>query len=118
VAPPPATPFADIPGVPTGTRIVLRARATSPEGAWVQVRDPRNGQSLVNRVLRPGEAWPAPLRDGLLLDTGKADGLEILVDGQPSPVLNGLVGVRRNVALDPERLRQAPTAAAATTRTN
>ena len=116
--PPPTTPLAvTIPGLPEGTRVVLRARATSPEGAWVQVRDPRSGQVLVNRVLRPGEAWPAPVRDGLLLDTGKADGLEILVDGQGSPALTGLVGVRRNVALDPDRLRQplAPPATAAVT---
>jgi cytoskeleton protein RodZ len=105
-----------IPGVPEGTRIVLRARAGNPEGSWVQVRDPRAGRVLVNRVLRPGEVWPAPLRDDLLLDTGKADGLEILLDGQPQPTLEGMVGVRRNIALDPERLRQRlvpPTAAAA-----
>ena len=106
---------AAIPGVPDGTRVVLRARAASADGAWIQVRDPRGGGVLVNRVLRPGEAWPAPLRDGLLLDTGKADGLEILVDGQPQPTLDGLVGVRRNIALEPDRLRQrlAPATAAA-----
>jgi cytoskeleton protein RodZ len=105
-----------IPGVPDGTRIVLRARAGNPEGSWVQVRDPRSGRVLVNRVLRPTEAWPVPLRDDLLLDTGKADGLEILLDGQPQPTLEGLVGVRRNIALDPEKLRQRlvpPTASAA-----
>jgi cytoskeleton protein RodZ len=94
--------------MPDGTRIALRARPGNPEGAWVQVRDPRSGQSLLNRVLRPGEAWPVPVRDGLLLDTGKADGLEIIVDGQPSPVLEGQVGVRRGIALDPERLRGRP----------
>lgn len=104
-APPPAATVA-IPGVPEGTRVVLRARPTSPDGAWIQVRDPRGGQVLVNRVLRPGEAWAVPTRDGLLLDTGKADGLEILVDGQPQPTLDGLVGVRRNIALEPDRLRQ------------
>jgi cytoskeleton protein RodZ len=73
---------------------------------------------LVNRVLRPNEVWAAPLREDLLLDTGKADGLEILVDGQPQPTLEGLVGVRRNIALDPERLRQrlVPATAAATPR--
>lgn len=114
--PPPAPPFANIPGIPDGTRIVLRARATTPEGAWVQVRDSRSGQVLVNRVLRPGETWPAPPRDNLLLDTGKADGLEILVDGAASPVLNGLVGVRRNIPMEPERLR--PTASTAGPRTN
>ena len=108
VAPtPPATPPAvTIPGMPDGTRIVLRARAGNPEGAWLGVRDSRSGQSVLNRVLRPGEAWPVPVREGLILDTGKADGLEIIVDGQPSPALEGLVGVRRGIPLEPERLRQ------------
>ena len=120
-APPPAAPVAApavAPGPASveGARVVLRPRAGNPDGAWVQVRDPRSGQVLVNRVLRPGEAWPVPLRDGLLLDTGKADGLEILLDGQPQPTLEGLVGVRRNITLDPDRLRQriVPAQAAAT----
>lgn len=110
---PAAAPAAD------GTRIVLRARAGSGEGAWIQVRDPRTGQSLVNRVLRPGETWSAPVRDGLVLDTGKAEALEILLDGQPQPTLEGVVGVRRAIALDPERLRQRlvpPAATASPTR--
>jgi cytoskeleton protein RodZ len=124
VAAPPAVPVpaavpavTAIPSVPEGTRIVLRARASSADGAWVHVRDPRSGQVLVNRVLRPGEAWPVPARDGLLLDTGKADGLEVLVDGQPQPTLDGLVGVRRNIPMEPERLRQrlAPATASAAT---
>ncbi|PWS33958.1 hypothetical protein DFH01_27615 [Falsiroseomonas bella] len=113
----PAAPAAvQIPGMPEGTRIILRARAASPEGSWVQVRDPRSGRVLVNRVLRPNEAWPVPPREDLLLDTGKADGLEILLDGQPQPTLEGMVGVRRNIVLDPEKLRQRlvpPTASAA-----
>lgn len=114
--PPPAPLAAPVAGLPDGTRVVLRPRAGNPDGAWVQVRDPRSGQVLVNRVLRPGEAWPVPVRDGLLLDTGKADGLEILLDGQPQPTLDGLVGVRRNIALEPDRLRQriAPAQAAVT----
>lgn len=113
--PPPPPPFAGMPGVPEGTRIVLRARAGTVEGSWVQVRDPRTRQVLVNRVLRPSEIWAVPVREGLLLDTGKADALEILVDGEAQPTLEGLVGVRRNIALDPAGLRQPlvpPTAAA------
>jgi cytoskeleton protein RodZ len=102
-------------GVPDGTRVVLRAKANSQDGAWIQVRDSRSGQVLVNRVLRPGEVWAAPARDGLLLDTGKADGLDILLDSQPQPILEGVIGVRRNITLDPDRLRQrlAPATAAA-----
>ena len=103
---PPPPPPALIPGLPDGTRVALRAKATSADGSWVQVRDPRSGQVLLNRVLRPGEHWPVPVRDGLLLDTGKADGLEIVVDNAFSPALEGLVGVRRNIVLEPDRLRQ------------
>jgi cytoskeleton protein RodZ len=109
-APPPvaaaAPPAIAIPGVPEGTRVVLRARPGSGDGAWVQVRDPRSGQVVLNRVLRPGEAWPVPVRAGLVLDTGKANELDIILDGQPQPTLEGVVGVRRNIALEPDRLRQ------------
>jgi cytoskeleton protein RodZ len=113
-AAPVAPPAVVIPGLPDGTRVALRARADGPDGAWVQVRDGRSGQVLVNRVLRPGEAWAVPVRDGLLLDTGRAQGLEIVVDGAISEVLEGLVGVRRNIPLAPDRLRnRAPAASAA-----
>lgn len=108
MAPPEQPPLVMIPGMPDGTRVALRARADSPDGAWVQVKDQRSGQVLVSRVLRPGEAWPVPLRDGLLLDTGRAQGLDIVVDGTLSELLEGQVGVRRNIALDPDRLRQRP----------
>ena len=113
-AAPVVPPAIVIPGLPDGTRVALRAKADSPDGAWVQVRDGRSGQVLVNRVLRPGEAWAVPVRDGLLLDTGRAQGLDIVVDGAISEVLEGLVGVRRNIPLAPDRLRnRAPAASAA-----
>ena len=121
-SPPPAAPVAAAPAAPTAadpaampdaTRIILRARPTGVDGAWVQVRDPRSGQVLLNRVLRPGETWPVPPRAGLLLDTGKATELDILLDGQPQPTLEGVIGVRRNIALDPDRVRQRLIPAAA-----
>ncbi|HEY8613628.1 MAG TPA: RodZ domain-containing protein, partial [Roseomonas sp.] len=90
VAPPPAAPA--IPGAPPEppSRITLRAT----EEAWVQIRDPSSGQTVLNRVLRPGDSFPVP-REGLVMTTGKAQGLEVLVDGQPSAVLAGRVGVVR-----------------------
>ena len=81
--------------------MVLRARAET----WVQVRDRQGGPILVNRVLRPGDTWTPPAREGLLLSTGNAAGLEILVDGQPAPGLTGNQAVRRDVPLDPERMK-------------
>lgn len=105
-AAPAAPATADPAALPEGTRIVLRARPGGVDGAWVQVRDSRSGQTLLNRVLRPGETWPVPPRAGLLLDTGKANELDILLDGHPQPTLEGVVGVRRNIALEPDRIRQ------------
>ncbi len=105
--PPPAASV-QIPGLPEGTRVALRAKVDGPDGAWVHVRDQRSGQVLVNRVLRPGESWAVPARDNLLLDTGRAQGLDIVVDGALSEVLEGQVGVRRNIPLTPDRLRERP----------
>jgi cytoskeleton protein RodZ len=83
---------------------VLRAQAET----WVQVRAGQGGQVLLNRVLQPGESWTAPAREGLLLSTGNAGGLEMLVDGQPVPGLGGARAVRRDVPISPERLKAGP----------
>ncbi len=115
VAEPPAPP-----APPEPPRLLLRARAGSGEGSWVQVRDPRAGQTLLNRVLRPGETWEVPQRPGLVMDTGKAESLEIVLNGEAQPTLEGVVGVRRGIALEPDRVRQRliPPAAAASPNRN
>jgi len=95
---------------PDGTRIVLRARAD----AWIQVRD-RQGQVLLNRVLRPGETWPVPPRLSLLMTTGNAGGTELLVDGTATSTLGADGAVRRDLPLDADAIRDGklapPTAA-------
>jgi cytoskeleton protein RodZ len=105
---PPAAPTTPSAPAEPPSRITLRAT----EESWVQIRDPRSGQTLLNRVLRPGESFPVP-RDGLVMTTGKAQGLELVVDGQPSQALAGRVGVVRDVALNPDQLRQPRAAAGA-----
>jgi cytoskeleton protein RodZ len=111
-APPP--PAAAPQPVPDGPRVTLRARGES----WVQVRDTRANSVLTDRVMRPGETFPVPNRDGLVLTTGKAENLDILLDGQVSAVLVGATGIRRGIQLEAERLRPAaePAASAAATR--
>ncbi len=99
VAPPPVSqPAAE--ALPEGTRVVLRAKADS----WMQVRD-RQGTVLLNRVLRPGETWPAPPKLSLLLTTGNAGGTEILVDGKVTVSLGADGVVRRDMALDADAVR-------------
>lgn len=108
----PAPAAASDAALPEGTRIVLRARAD----AWIQVRD-RQGQVLLNRVLRPGETWPVPSKLALLLTTGNAGGTELLVDGVLTPSLGSDGAVRRDLALDADAIRDGklamPLAAAA-----
>jgi cytoskeleton protein RodZ len=95
---PQATP-APAPEIGAG-RIVLRAR----EENWIQLRDSTNAP-VMTRVLKPGDMVKVPERSGLTLMTGNAGGLDILVDGETVPSLGGHGQVRRNVALDAERLK-------------
>jgi cytoskeleton protein RodZ len=85
-------------------RVLLRAR----EQAWIQISSP-SGDYAFTRTLEPGEVVTVPNRADLVLWTGNAGGLDIIVDGTPVPVLAdaGSGSVRRNVSLDPERLLQA-----------
>ncbi|MCX8134215.1 MAG: DUF4115 domain-containing protein [Roseococcus sp.] len=106
---PPAAPAQSGSAAVGEGRMVIRARGE----AWVQVRDPRTNQNLFARVMRPGESWTVPAdRTGLLLSTGAAQNIDVLVDGQVSQVFAATQGVRRDVPLNPAELRNRPAPAA------
>ncbi len=90
----------------TNARIVIRANADS----WVQVRD-NDGELILTRMLRAGDSYRVPNKDGLTLLTGNAGALEIYVDGRKAPPIGPGGAIRRDVALDADRL-MAGTAAA------
>lgn len=79
--------------------IELRAKSDS----WIQVRD--GNELLLTRLLREGEVYQVPDRDGLTLMTGNAGGLEVFVGGERMPPLGDVGVVKRGVPLSPERLR-------------
>jgi cytoskeleton protein RodZ len=101
-APASAAPVADGPRsfgeVPEG-RIVIRATSDS----WTQVRDAA-GTIVFSRILRAGESYNPPDREGLNLWTGNAGGLDIRVDGRLVPAIGRVGFVQRSVPLDPVRL--------------
>jgi cytoskeleton protein RodZ len=100
-AQPPATDAVRPDGArPDGARMVLRAKSD----AWIQVRE-KSGAVLLSRVLRAGETWPVPDKGTLLLTTGNAGGTEILVDGQPTGSLGTDGGVRRDLPLDIDAIK-------------
>jgi len=87
-------------------RIVVRAAAE----VWIQLRE-KTGRVLVNRVLKPGDTYAVPDRPDLLFTTGNALGTELLVDGVETPGLGGVKGVRRDLALDPDMIKDGRLAA-------
>jgi cytoskeleton protein RodZ len=95
------TPQAPAGDSSTGTAGRIEIRATAD--CWVQVR--ASDQSIVfSRVLKSGETYRVPARSGLVMRTGNAGALTIVVDGKPAPSLGPLGTLRRNVVLDPAAL--------------
>jgi cytoskeleton protein RodZ len=79
--------------------IELRAKSDS----WIQVRD--GDDLLLTRLLRQGEVYTVPDRNGLTLTTSNAGGLEVFVDGELMPPLGDVGVVHRGVPLSADRLR-------------
>ncbi|MGD9742464.1 MAG: DUF4115 domain-containing protein, partial [Dongiaceae bacterium] len=71
--------------------------------SWVQVKT-ATGEEVWTKVLRTGDRYLVPNEAGLLLATGNAGGLQILVDGRPTARLGPVGVVKREISLDPERL--------------
>jgi cytoskeletal protein RodZ len=99
VAPPEPPPPADASPAPDIPRLVLRATATT----WVQVRQ-KSGHPLFLRTMKPGDIWVVPVEPGLTLDTGNADGLDLVVEGTPLRLVGGAGGVVHGVSLDGDLL--------------
>ena len=81
-------------------RVVLRARAES----WVQVQG-ANNELLLTRMLRAGDSYHAPNRNDLVLMTGNAGAIEIIVDGEALGALGPIGQVRRDIRLSADYLR-------------
>ena len=82
-------------------RIVIRAKTTS----WIQVRDDTANEILLTRLLREGDSYNVPKRNGLMLSAGNAGALDIFVDGKVVPSIGGIGDVRREVMLDADKLK-------------
>ncbi len=80
--------------------IEIRAKGDS----WVQIRG-QGGRVVVMRIFRTGDTYKVPDEKGLTLMTGNAGAIEIAVDGKVVPAIGPFGAVRRDVALDPERLK-------------
>jgi cytoskeleton protein RodZ len=108
-APTPAvvTPTPPDPPPADASRVVLRATGDS----WVQVKE-RGAQPLIAKMMKAGETFTVPDRGNLLLSTGNAGRVEVLVDGAVTPSLGGVGVARKDVSLDPDQLKAGSAAPA------
>ena len=108
----PAVPSADSPqqiaAVPldstpppaeTAAGVVLEARMDS----WIKVVDAHN-KTVMQKVLKAGERYVVPAEPGLILRTGNAGGLDVIVGGRKAPPLGEVGTVLTKVSLEPGRL--------------
>jgi cytoskeleton protein RodZ len=83
------------------TRVVIKASAAS----WVQVRA-SDATTIMTKVMRAGDVYEVPDRDGLKLFTGNAGALTILIDGKAVPSIGGNGDIARDIDLAPDSLEK------------
>jgi cytoskeleton protein RodZ len=82
-----------------------RIKINAINNSWIQIRDDNLNTMIVTRLLAAGDSYAVPDQPGLVLLTGNAGALEIVVDGAIVPSIGGLGIVRRGVILEVERLK-------------
>jgi cytoskeleton protein RodZ len=82
------------------SRILLEA--TQP--SWVEITD-SEGETVLKKVLRPGETFYVPDKPGLTLITSNAGGLDVTVDGKKVQSLGKPGEIVRGVELDANELK-------------
>jgi cytoskeleton protein RodZ len=71
--------------------------------SWIKVVDAK-GKTVTNRVLKAGERYEVPDQPGLILRTGNAGGLDVLVGDQKAPPLGDVGAVFQKIVLERDRL--------------
>jgi cytoskeleton protein RodZ len=79
--------------------VVLEARME----CWIKVVDAK-GKTVTQKVLKAGESYAVPDQPGLVLRTGNAGGLDVIVGGRKAPALGDVGTVLSKVLLEPSRL--------------
>lgn len=72
---------------------------------WMRVRNPLTRRVLAERIMKKGDILKLPKQEGLVLDVGRANQIEIIVGGKSAGVAGRSGRPRRNVSLDPGRLK-------------
>ena len=69
--------------------------------SWVEIKDTA-GVLIMRKVLRPGDKYKVPEESDLVLSTGNAGGLTVIIGGKKVRVLGRNAEVQRNIPLSEE----------------
>jgi cytoskeleton protein RodZ len=84
---------------PSG-RVALRVEKES----WVLIAD-KHGNTLFDKILKPGDIYKAPNTKGLTLTSGDGGSVVLMLDGVDLPRLTDDSRVVRGLSLDPDALK-------------
>ena len=87
-------------------RVVLRAMSST----WIRIRDAGN-TILFTRVLREGDQYVVPKKDGIVVDIGNAGGLQIVLNGKVLKPVGPANMPVYNISLSPDALKKREEAA-------
>ncbi len=82
---------------------IQRVVITVEDNSWVEVRN-ATGKIMISQVLKPGDQFLVPNELGMMLSTGNAGGITIMLDGKVLPKIGAPAAVKRNISLDPSDL--------------
>lgn len=87
------------PSTASQNRIVLEIK----EASWIEIKNAQ-GAAILRQVLKPGDIYMVPPEQGLVMSTGNAGGIVVKLDGNALPALGESGEIKRNLALDPDKL--------------
>lgn len=87
-------------------QVVLRATSST----WIRIRDAGN-TILFTRVLREGDQYVVPKKDGIVVDIGNAGGLQIVLNGKVLKPVGPANMPVYNISLSPKALKKREEAA-------
>ncbi len=75
------------------------------ENSWVQIKN-ANGKTILSKVLKKGQYYSVPDEEGLVMNTGNAGGISIILNGKSLKPLGKKAEVVKNIPLNIEYLEQ------------
>lgn len=94
-----STPQVDTASAPAELRIIIQAT----NEVWVKVSD-SDGSAIIEKLMLMGEIYRVPNQPGLVMETGNAGALKLIVNGTMAPSLGEIGEVRRGIVLSKEAL--------------